>query len=79
MESIVQPEQLSEPIPTIDLAGIDIYATPPVISMNLTSTQLPDIDMTPEYRMAAISTVPAPSTVSALLIQHILKQQRRRA
>jgi hypothetical protein len=79
MESIVQPEQLPEPIPTIDLAGIDIYATPPVISMNLTSTQLPDIDMTPEYRMAAISTVPAPSTVSALLIQHIVKQQRRRA
>jgi hypothetical protein len=79
MESLIQPEQLPEPISAIDLAGIDIYATPPVISMSLTSTQLPDIDMEPNYRMGAISSVPAPSTVSALVIHQIVKQQRRRA
>jgi len=79
MESLIQPEQLPEPISAIDLAGIDIYATPPVISMSLTSTQLPDIDMEPNYRMGAISSVPAPSTVSALVIHQIIKQQRRRA
>lgn len=78
MESIVQPEQLPEAVPAIDLAVSDLYATPPVISFSLTSTQLPDVDMTPDYRMGAISVVPAPSTVSSFVLYQLVKPTRRR-
>jgi hypothetical protein len=69
---------LPEAVPAIDLAVSDLYATPPVISFSLTSTQLPDVDMTPDYRMGAISVVPAPSTVSSFVLYQLIKPTRRR-
>lgn len=78
VESPAQPEQLPEAVSAIDLAVSDFYATPPVISFDLTSTQLPDIDMTPDYRMGAISVVPAPSTISSFVLYQLVKPTRRR-
>jgi len=73
-----QPEQLPETAPTFDVAMSDLYATPPAISLSLNSTQLPDVDMTPNFRMGAMSVVPAPSTVSSFVLYQLVKPTRRR-
>lgn len=77
VESPAQPEQLPEAVSAIDLAVSDFYATPPVISFDLTSTQLPDIDMTPDYIIEAISVVPAPGCFALLSFSVFLSKRRR--
>lgn len=78
MENIIQPEQLPETAPAFDLLVSDFYATPPAITLSMNFTQLPISDNMPNYRMGALSIVPAPSSISSFALYHLVKPTRRR-